>query len=290
MTMFVSLIVGGLVTGSVYGLIAMGFAVVYRATGLLNFAHGEMMLLVAYTAYCVAGTLNAPLPVTIGASVAAGILAGIVFEFVFIRPMAGEPVFSKVMVTIALAGIIRALLALTFGAEPVAMPKLLGNALVRIGSVNLYAAQLAVLGLLVVCCLATWLLFNRSRLGIAMRAAARDESAALLAGIPVKRIHSIAWGLAGLYAALAGIACTLLFNVDPTVSALSLRAFPAAILGGLDSVLGGALGGLVLGVLENLAGGYLGRGMKDVIGFVLIIVILMVKPYGFFGTRKIERV
>lgn len=290
MTLFVSLIVGGLVIGSVYGLIAMGFAVVYRATGLLNFAHGEMMLLVAYTAYSVAGTLNGPLPVTIGAAVAAGIVAGIVLEYVFIRPMAGEPVFSKVMVTIALAGMIRALLVLTFGAEPVAMPKLLGNALVRIGSVNLYSAQLAVLGLLVVCCLATWLLFNRSRLGIAMRAAARDESAALLAGIPVKRIHSIAWGLAGLYAALAGIACTLLFNVDPTVSALSLRAFPAAILGGLDSVLGGALGGLVLGVLESLAGGYLGRGMKDVIGFVLIIVILMVKPYGFFGTRKIERV
>ncbi len=290
MDLLANLTVSGLIVGSVYALIAMGFAVVYRATGLLNFAQGDLMLLVAYTAYMVASTYQASFAATLAASLAVGIVAGVLLERAFIRPMAGEPIFSKVMVTIALAIMIRAAVVITAGAEPVAMPPLLGTHLVALGAIRLYPEQLMALLLLAACCAATWLLFNRSRIGIAMRAAARDEGAALLAGIPVKRIHALAWGLAGLYAALAGISCALLFNLDPTVSSLSLRAFPAAILGGLDSVLGGALGGLVVGLLESYAGGYLGRGMKDVIGFVLIIVVLMAKPYGLFGTRRIERV
>jgi len=290
MDTWLSLTAGGLVVGSVYALVAMGFAVVYRATGLLNFAQGDMMLLVAYSAYSVASTLQAGFAATLVVSLVTGLLTGLVLEFLFIRPMAGESVFAKVMVTIALAVIIRAAVVLAYGAEPVAAPRVLGMAILRIGPVALYPSHIASLSLLVLCCACTWVLFNRTRLGVQMRAAACDEGAALLAGISVRRVHALAWALAGLYAGLAGLCCALLFNLDPTLSALSLRAFPAAILGGLDSVLGGALGGLVIGLLESYAGGYLGRGMKDVVGFVLIIVILMAKPYGLFGTRRIERV
>lgn len=290
MDLWINLSAAGLVVGSVYALLAMGFAVVYRATGLLNFAQGDAMLLAAYTAYAVASTASMGIAGTLGAAVAAGIVFGLLMERIFIRPMAGESLFSRVMVTIALAIMVRAAVAMVAGAEPRAMPRLLGSELWRIGPVSLYASQLLTLGLIAVCCAATWLLFHRTRIGISMRAAACDEGAALLSGIAVRRVHALAWGLSGLYAGLAGVCCALLFNVDPTVSQLGLRAFPAAILGGLDSVLGSALGGLLIGLLESYAGGYLGRGMKDVIGFVMIVVILMVKPYGLFGVRRIERV
>lgn len=290
MNMFLNLVAAGVVVGCVYGLIAMGFAIIYRATGMLNFAQGEVMLLVAYVAYSLGSVVQAPLPALVGLCLLTGIVAGVLIEIVFIRPMAGEPVFSKVMVTIALAIIIRAVVVLVWGNVPLAMPKVLGISLFSFGPVSLYSAQIAVMLALAVTSLATWLLFARSRAGINMRAAANDEPAALLMGINVQRVHAMAWAISGLYAALAGLACALLFNVEPAMSHLALRAFPAAILGGLDSVLGAALGGLIIGLLENFAGGYLGRGMKDIIGFLMIIVILMIKPYGLFGTRKIERV
>lgn len=290
MDALLNLTASGLVVGSLYALIAMGFAVIYRATGVLNFAQGDLMLLVAYTAYSVASLAPGGFAAVLVASVVTGMIAGVLLEFLFIRPMAGESLFSKVMVTIALAVLIRATVIMAFGAEPLAVPRMLGTAIFRVGTIALYAQQLAALLLLAASSIATWLLFNRSGLGVQMRAAACDEKAALLSGISVRRVHAIAWALGGTYAALAGLCCALLLNLDPTVSALSLRAFPATILGGLDSVLGGALGGLVIGVLESYAGGYLGRGMKDVVGFLLIIVILMIKPYGLFGTRRIERV
>lgn len=290
MNMFLNLVAGGLVVGAVYGLIAMGFAIIYRATGMLNFAQGEVMLLVAYVAYSMGSTVQASLPVLLGMSVLTGVVAGVSIELLFIRPMAGESLFSKVMVTIALAIIIRALVVLIWGNEPVAMPKVLGMALFSIGPIALYTSQLVALLALLLTTFATWLMFARSRAGINMRAAANDEPAALLMGINVRRVHATAWAISGFYAALAGLACALLFNVEPAMSHLALRAFPAAILGGLDSVLGAALGGVIIGVLESFAGGYMGRGMKDIIGFLMIIVILMIKPYGLFGTRKIERV
>ena len=135
-----------------------------------------------------------------------------------------------------------------------------------------------------------WLFFRRARVGIAMRATSNNETTALLMGINVKRISAIAWALAAVFAAFAGLAFCLMFSLEPEISQMGLRGFPATILGGLDSVVGGAFGGLVIGIAENLAGGYLGRGLKEIAGFVLIIVVLMVKPYGLFGQREIERV
>jgi len=141
-----------------------------------------------------------------------------------------------------------------------------------------------------VLCGLMWLFFSRSRIGIAMRATSNNETTALLMGINVKRISAIAWALSAVFAAFAGLAFCLMFSLEPEISQMGLRGFPATILGGLDSVVGGAFGGLVIGVFENLAGGYLGRGLKEIAGFVLIIVVLMVKPYGLFGQREIERV
>ena len=290
MNYFLNLLMSGLVIGSLYGLIAMGFAMVYRATGMVNFAVGEVMMMTAYISYNLAqvpglgftGVFLAMLPISM--------LLGWAIERVFIRPMLGEPMFSRVMVTIGLAVVIRSAVILIWGVEPQPYPRLLGDEVIRMGGLALYPGQIFSLCILALLCLVMWAFFRHSRVGIAMRATSNNETTALLMGINVNRISGIAWALSSFFSAMAGLAFCLMFALEPEVSQMGLRGFPATILGGLDSVVGGAFGGLVIGVAENMAGGYLGRGLKEIAGFVLIVVVLMVKPYGLFGQREIERV
>jgi branched-chain amino acid transport system permease protein len=294
MNYFLNLVTSGLVIGTLYGLVAMGFAIVYRATGMVNFAQGEVMMLIAYISFSMAsipglGTGLGFVPL-LAAVLAVSVLLGLLIERVFIRPMLGEPMFSRVMVTIGLAVVIRSTVILVWGVEPTAFPRPFGSAVIRFAGLALYPGQVFALGSLAVLCLAMWLFFARSRIGIAMRATSNNETTALLMGIDVRRISAIAWALSAVFAAFAGLSFCLMFSLEPEISQMGLRGFPATILGGLDSVVGGAFGGLVIGVVENLAGGYLGRGLKEIAGFVLIVVVLMVKPYGLFGQREIERV
>jgi branched-chain amino acid transport system permease protein len=290
-----NLVTSGLVIGTLYGLVAMGFAIVYRATGMVNFAQGEVMMLIAYMSFSLAGIpgLGAGFfgfVALLAAVLAVSVLLGLLIERVFIRPMLGEPMFSRVMVTIGLAVVIRSTVILVWGVEPTAFPRPFGNAVIRFAGLALYPGQIFALVSLAVLCLAMWLFFSRSRIGIAMRATSNNETTALLMGIDVRRISAIAWALSAVFAAFAGLSFCLMFSLEPEISQMGLRGFPATILGGLDSVIGGAFGGLVIGVVENLAGGYLGRGLKEIAGFVLIVIVLMVKPYGLFGQREIERV
>ncbi len=290
MDYLLNLVVSGLVIGSLYGLVAMGFAMIYNATGMVNFALGEVMMLIAYTAYTLTTIPGLPfwllLPMVLGLSVGLGLL----IERLFIRPMLGEPMFSRVMVTIGLAVVIRSAVLLVWGVEPTAFPRPLGSEPVRLGGLALYPGQIFALVSLAVLCGLMALFFSRSRVGIAMRATSDNETTALLMGIDVKRISGIAWAISAVFAAFAGLSFCLMFSLEPEISQMGLRGFPATILGGLDSVVGGAFGGLIIGVAENLAGGYLGRGLKEIAGFILIIVVLMVRPYGLFGQREIERV
>ena len=290
MSYFMNLVLSGMVIGSLYGLVAMGFAIIYRATGMVNFAQGEVMMLIAYMSYTFATIPGMGFVPLLACVLAASIALGLLIEWLFIRPMLGEPMFSRVMVTIGLAVVIRSVVILIWGVEPTAFPRPFGNAVIRLGDVALYPGQIFALVSLAVLSLAMWLFFRRARVGIAMRATSNNETTALLMGINVKRISAIAWALAAVFAAFAGLAFCLMFSLEPEISQMGLRGFPATILGGLDSVVGGAFGGLVIGIAENLAGGYLGRGLKEIAGFVLIIVVLMVKPYGLFGQREIERV
>ncbi|MCA0240407.1 MAG: branched-chain amino acid ABC transporter permease [Proteobacteria bacterium] len=290
MDYFVNLVTSGLVIGALYGLVAMGFAIVYRATGMVNFAQGEVMMLIAYAAYSLSTIPGLPFWLLLPLVLAASVGLGLVIERLFIRPMLGEPMFSRVMVTIGLAVVIRSSVLLIWGVEPTAFPRPLGSEPLRLAGIALYPGQIFALVSLALLCVLMALFFSRSRIGIAMRATSDNETTALLMGIDVKRISGIAWALSAVFAAFAGLSFCLMFSLEPEISQMGLRGFPATILGGLDSVVGGAFGGLVIGVAENLAGGYLGRGLKEIAGFVLIVVVLMVKPYGLFGQREIERV
>ena len=290
MNYFLNLLMSGLVIGSLYGLISMGFAIVYRATGMVNFAVGETMMLIAYISYNLAQVPGLGFAGLLLTTIPISVLLGLLIERIFIRPMLGEPMFSRVMVTIGLAVVIRSAVILIWGVEPKAYPRPLGDEVIKFGELALYPGQIFSLVVMALLCLMMWAFFRHSRVGIAMRATSNNETTALLMGINVKRISAISWALSSVFAAFAGLSFCLMFSLEPEISQMGLRGFPASILGGLDSVIGGAFGGLVIGVAENMAGGYLGRGLKEIAGFVLIMVVLMVKPYGLFGQREIERV
>lgn len=290
MSYFLNLLMSGLVIGSLYGLIAMGFAIVYRATGMVNFAVGEVMMLIAYISFNLSQIPQLGFVGLLCTTIPIAMVLGLFIERIFIRPMLGEPMFSRVMVTIGLAVVIRSVVILFWGVEPKAYARPLGDDIIRFGELALYPGQIFSLVVLGVLCILMALFFRHSRIGIAMRATSNNETTALLMGINVKQISAISWLLSSTFAAFSGLAFCLMFSLEPEISQMGLRGFPASILGGLDSVVGGAFGGLVIGIAENMAGGYLGRGLKEIAGFVLIVLVLMVKPYGLFGQREIERV
>ena len=290
MRFFLELALSGLAVGAVYGIIAMGFAVIYKATGLVNFAQGEITMIVAYIAWTIQTSLTGNVVVvTLGALLAA-LLLGLLIERVVMRPMLGEPVFATVMVTIALAVILRSSINFIWDAYPHALDLGIGRGVVRVGGVGIRTGQIAVIAALLALLGGFVLFFRFSKFGIAMRAVAADDRTALLMGVSTGKVHAAAWGASAVIAGIAGIFFAIGSDVSPTMFQLGLKSFPATILGGLDAVIGSGLGGVLIGVAENMAGGYLGSGTKEVAGFVLIIVILMVRPFGLFGQRDIERV
>ncbi|MFN6992757.1 MAG: branched-chain amino acid ABC transporter permease [Aquincola tertiaricarbonis] len=290
MDYFIQLLVSGIAAGMVYGFIGMGYAMIYRATGVVNFAQGELMMLVAYIAFTLAGTFQLGFWPLLLASVVASVALGLLIEVLLIRPMLGQPVFSTVMVTIGLSVIIRSVVVLIWGADPMPLSTGLSKEPIRIGPAGVYPAQLYALGIMAAVVAGLWAFFRFSRVGIAMRATANLQTVALLMGINVKRIFALSWALSAGLAAIAGVLVGVIYDLEPGMWLVGLRSFPAVILGGLDSVFGAALGGILIGVVENMSEGYIGRGMKEIAGFVLILIVLMVRPYGLFGKPDIERV
>ncbi|MEQ8442688.1 MAG: branched-chain amino acid ABC transporter permease [Alphaproteobacteria bacterium] len=290
MDLFLNLVASGLVIGSVYGMIAISFAIIFKTTGVLNFAQGEVMMLVAYVSWSLATELDLPFTVLIPVTIVAAALIGIVVERIFIRPMIGQPVFSIVMVTIGLAVFLRSLIVMIWGPDAHPFQASFEGGFVEIGPVVLFTEQVFTLILFCVIALCVFLFFRSTRIGIAMRATAMDETAALLMGVDVRKISSLAWAIAAVVSGLAGIAFAIMFSRAPDMWFQGLRSFPATILGGLDSPLGSGFGGLVIGVIGNLSEGYIGQGLKEISGFVVIILVLMVRPYGLFGEKELERV
>jgi branched-chain amino acid transport system permease protein len=290
MDYFIILVASGLVVGATYGMIAMGFAFIYKATGVINFAQGELLLLTAYVAYSLAMSLQLSFFPLLAVTVPVAMLIGLLLERVFIRPMLGEPIFSIVMVTIGLAVIIRGTVVIVWGTGEDLLDIGFTRSVIWVGPVPFYEVQIYTAGTLAVLLVLAWGFFRFSRLGIAMRATANNQTAALLMGISTRKIYAVSWAIASGVAAVAGILVSAMFTINPALWFQGLKAFPAVILGGLDSVLGAAIGGLIIGVVENLAEGYIGHGVKEIAGFVVIILVLMVRPYGLFGQKDIERV
>ena len=288
-----ALIVSGLLIGLMYSLIALGFVLIYKATDAINFAQGEFVMLAGFMATTV---LAAELPVWL--AIAAAILGMIAFSFALeravLRPLLGRPAVAVIMATIGLANILRGLPPITVGAQTRALPLPIGDDPIFVWSAVIPPVQLVGVIVSIVFLAVFTLFFLKSRMGIALRAVADNQQVAMAMGINVERYFGIAWAMAGIVSALGGIIWGSMLGVDTQLALIGLKVFPVVILGGLDSIVGAVVGGLIVGVVESLAAGYLdpyvGGGTKDFAPYVLMIITLMFKPYGIFGTRRIERV
>jgi branched-chain amino acid transport system permease protein len=290
MSYFLNLVFAGLAVGAIYGLLAMGYAIIYKVSRVVNFAQGEIMMLIGYIAYSVALHTDVNTPMIMLAVVVGAILVGLAIERFVVRPMLGQPVFSLVMMTIALSVFIKSVVALIWGNYPHRFPGTETSAPIELAGIYVQPLQLVLLAVYVAVCAAVWAFLRFSILGIAMRAAANDSSVAMLMGVSVSRLYRTAWIISAVIAGTAGLLFASLYHIGPDLAHVGVRAFPATILGGLDSALGSAFGGLIIGIVENLAGGYLSSAYKEIAGFVVILIILMIRPYGLFGQRDIERV
>ncbi|WP_158969694.1 branched-chain amino acid ABC transporter permease [Chachezhania sediminis] len=289
MSYLVNLLASGLAVGAVYGLIAMSFAIIYKSTGLLNFAQGEMAMITAYVAWSISTSVDGNPFIVAAGSILFAIVFALAVERIAIRPMMNEPILSQIMVTIGLSVIFRSLVILVWDGLPHGMGIPAGDALVTLGDVRVRVAQIGVILFLFAAIVAMWAFFRYSRFGVAMRAVASDDGTAQLMGVNSGKVQMAAWGAAAVLSGVAGVLFAIGAELSPSLYALGLKAFPATILGGLDAIIGSAVGGLVVGITENLVGGYLSSGLKEVAGFVIIILILMIRPYGLFGEKRIER-
>ena len=294
MDIFLQVIVTGIATGGVYGLIALGFVLIFKATGILNLATGAFMTLGAYICLTVLGQFGAPFWVAFLGTLGFAIVMGIVLERIILRPLIGEPIISVVMVTIGLSSILQGLTHIIWSPEYRSFPEIfppdpldLGFAIVPSGL--LWGFMFAAIGTIIFI-----LMFKLTRTGVAMRATASDQQAALSMGISVRWIFALSWSYGAAAAAIGGIVIGNISGISIYLGDIGLKVLAVIILGGLDSIGGAILGGLIIGILENLAGLYLdpvfGGGVKDVAPFFILVLIIMIRPYGLFGKKIIERV
>lgn len=282
-------LVNGVTTGSIYALVALGFVIVYRATGVLNFAHGELMMVGAYLALLFAVELNVPYVGAVVIALAGAAVLAWLIQRVILRRLVDEDVFSIVLVTLGLSLVLRSAVALVFGVRERALPPPV-DTYVDIGSVDIWSVHLLAIGVAIVVFLATGAFFERSRYGLAMRAMADDQAVARLMGISAFTVFGIAWLFAGGLAAVTGVLAAHTVFVSNHLGFIALRALPAAVIGGLDSVRGALVGGLVLGIAEQLSVNYVGGDTRELAAFGALLLVLIVRPYGLFGTPEIKRV
>jgi len=290
MQTFIQLTVSGLANGAILALAAVGFAIIFKATGVINFAQGAFMAVGAYMVYTAIADYGWPWPLAIAFAAAIAIALGMGTERFILRPMIGESAISVIMVTIGLAFFLEAALQFQFGTRPLRMAPFIPEGTVRILDVPLPLNRLVAIGLATLVLGAVGAFFRYSRNGIAMRAVADDQQAALTMGISVRRIFAMAWGIAAVTAMLAGVLVANIQGVSGNVALFGLLVFPVVILGGLDSIGGTIVGGLIVGLLIQYTAGYLGGGLQQVVPYILLVIILMVRPYGLFGEVRIERV
>lgn len=297
MANLVQLSASGLALGTVYALIALGFVVIYRASQVFNFAQGELVMTGAFVMVVLGGLLPWPLAV-LGTMLVTGLLAATV-ERLVLRPLVGRDVVITVILTIFVGLILRVLVMVIFGPDQRGMPTPWAmDAQVSLGGARIFFNSLAAVAAGALALGVFYYLIRYSRIGVAMRATSSDQEAALCLGIPVGRIFGYTWFVAGAYAALAGVFLGMFpRTVDTNLGLVALKAFPVVIVGGLDSAGGVVVAGLILGLVEVLTQGYVnpvlgsfGQNFHEVLPYIVMVLFLMVRPYGIAGREEVERV
>ncbi|MFO1120580.1 MAG: branched-chain amino acid ABC transporter permease [Rhodospirillales bacterium] len=293
-TLLLQLIVNGLILGTLYGVVAMCFTLIYKASQVVNFAQGEFLLIGAWVCWWLLADLG--LPFWLGFPITFAFMAafGIILQVVALRPMIGEPIISVIMVTIGLSIFFQAMMKWIFGVIVQPFPPIFAASSIAILGLNVQPAYLMSLVVSLAIMAGFALFFKYSKLGLAMRATAFDQQVAQSLGISVQKMFALSWAISAMVSALAGVVFGIVNGVSSALSLFGIKVFPAVILGGLDSIVGAILGGLIIGVLENLAqyvdSQWLNIGnLYNIAPFYVLVIILMIRPYGLFGTEKIER-
>ena len=286
------LVISGIAQGCIYGLIALGFVLIYKATETVSFAQGDLMMMGAFCGLALMTLIGFPFWLAVPSAVLAMAAFGLLTERLVIRPILGQPAFSIVMLTIGIGYVARGAITMlpAIGTETHTLPVPYKDAIANLGGLVINIEQMVVIGATAVLCALLFALFRYSKLGIAMQASSQNQLAAYYMGIPVQRLNGLVWGLAAAVAAIAGLLLAPITFVHANMGFIGLKAFPAAVVGGFGSLPGAIVGGLIIGVVESLSGFYLPEGFKDVMAYVVVLLMLMIKPNGLFGEKLRKKV
>ena len=291
----IQLLVNGFIIGLLYGVVAMSFVLIYKSSQVVNFAQGEFLLVGAWACWWLLAKFSIPFYMAFLITLIFMTIFGILVQMIILRPLIGEPIISIIMVTIGLSIFFQAIMNWMFGVFTEPFPEIFTTKSVNILGLNVQTVYLMSGFISILIMVSFALFFKKSRLGLAMRATAFDQQAAQSLGVSIKQVFAAAWAISAMVSAVAGVVFGIVNGISSGIAFMGIKVFPAVILGGLDSVLGAILGGMVIGILEHFAH-YLDvqflqvGNLIRVAPFYALIIILMIKPYGFFGTKDIERV
>lgn len=294
MEFLLQILIAGIVIGSIYSLVALGFTLIYKSTGIVNFAQGELLLVGAYICLYITISYKVYFVFSFLFTLIFMFFFGFLVEKIFLRKMIGEPIISIIMLTIGLSSLLKSIVQIIWGTDTRTFPEIFSHEPVKIGFLNISMVYIfAIISIAIFLAVFT-IFFKTTKTGVAMRAVASDQQAALSMGIDVRKIFALSWAIAAIVSTVGGILIGNINGINTSLSQFGLKVFPVVILGGLDSILGAIIGGLIIGILENIVGAYIdplvGGGAKEVFPFIAMIIILLLKPYGLFGTVKVEKV
>lgn len=298
MLQFLQLVASGIAQGCIYGLIALGFVLIYKATETINFAQGDLMMLGGFLGLTGTTAMGLPFWAAFFAALVVMLFFGMTLERAVLRPLLGQPAFTVVMVTIGVGYLARGLVTMIpqWGTDTHALPVPYKDQIVSLGGngadggLIMSMEHVVVIVVTAALILALYLLFKHTKIGIAMQATSQNQLAAFYMGIPVRRINMLVWGISAAVSACAGLLLAPITFVHANMGFIGLKAFPAAVVGGFGSIPGALVGGLIIGVVETLSGFYLPEGFKDIAAYLVVLVMLAVKPNGLFGENLRKKV
>jgi branched-chain amino acid transport system permease protein len=292
MEFFIQLLINGLSIGFLYALSALGFVMIFKSSSVLNFAHGELLAIGAFFFFFLASSVKVPIVLCFALTLMGCFALGFVIERLFLRPLIGEALIQVIMLTVGLAAMFKGLMLFIFGGNFFKYPSFLPAALSITWGVitvpSVYVSSI-IIGLFFLALFGFF--FKYSSQGIYMRSVADHQTAALSLGVHVRRVFALSWAIAAVVCAMSGIVLGIMNGVNVhELSSIGLKVFPVVILGGLDSIGGAIVGGIIIGLLETFTGGYISGSLAEVVPYVILVFILLIKPYGLFGSVEIERV
>lgn len=292
MEFFIQLFFQGLSIGFIYALAALGFVMIFKSSSVLNFAHGQLLAIGAFIFLALTRWAGLPVPIAFGLTLVVTFGLGFVIERLFLRPLIGEALIQVIMLTVGLAAMFKGLLLFIFGGNLHNYPEFLPTSLaIHWGAINIPPVYVATIIISIVFLPLFGLFFKYSSQGIYMRSVADNQTAALSLGVNVRRVFALSWAIATVVCAMSGIVLGVMNGINVhELSGVGLKVFPVVILGGLESIGGAVIGGIIMGLLETFTGGYISTSLREVVPYIVLVFILLVKPYGLFGLKEIERV